>query len=74
MLTTEWNEGQAREVWEQEAREEGVEQGVEQGVDIGAEIMLKLIKKTQVDEISKRFKVSVEKVKQLQSVLVQLSA
>ena len=70
MLTTEWNDEQARKVWEEEAREEGIEKGV----DLSAEIMRELLAKVPIEEIAARYHVSVVKVKQLQSVLKQISA
>jgi hypothetical protein len=54
--------------------EKGLEQGLEQGVDISAEIMRELIGKTPIEEIAVRYKVSVTKIKQLQSVLELYSA
>ena len=76
MLTTEWNYEVAQKVWKEEAREEGLEEGrkegISQGVDISADIIRELIKKTPIEEIAKRYKVSIEKIKQLQSVLLQL--
>ena len=50
------------------------EKGIEQGIDISAEIMLALIQKTPVEEIAERYKVSVDKIEQLQQVLTQRTA
>jgi len=61
MLTTEWNIDTAREVWTQEGREEGI--------DTSVEIVRALIAKTPLEEIAARCKVSIETIKQLQSVL-----
>jgi len=35
MLTTEWNWDTAKEVWQEEAREEGLSQGREEGIEVG---------------------------------------
>jgi predicted transposase/invertase (TIGR01784 family) len=37
MLLTEWNWDDAKEVWQAEAREEGIEQGIERGREEGIE-------------------------------------
>ena len=74
MLTTEWNDEQARKVLRQEGVEEGIEKGIEKGVDVSAEIIRDLIAKVPIEEIAARFQVAVDKVKQLQSVLTQYSA
>ena len=66
MLTTKWNDEQARKVWEEEAREEGL--------DLSAEIVRALLKNESIEDIAARFHVSIDKVKQLQSVLIQPSA
>ena len=70
MLTTEWKIEQAKVVWEREAHEEGREEGV----DISTEIIRLLIEKVPINEIADRCKVSVDKIKQLQNVLAQISS
>ena len=67
MLTAEWNAERARKIWEQEAREEGREEGV----GISAEIMCALIKKMPIEEIAMHYRVSPDKIRQLQSILAQ---
>ena len=52
----------------------GEARGVDKGLDTSAEIMQSLIAKVPVDEIAERYQVSVGKVKQIQSVLAQLSS
>ena len=85
MLTTEWNIDTAREVWMQEAREEGLEEGLEkglkkgrkegrkkgreEGVELSAKIMSALIEKTPVEEIASRFRISVKRVERIKSLL-----
>ena len=59
------------ELAEEKAFEQGVEQGIEQGIDLSAAIMLALIEKMPTEEIAERYNVSLEKIKQLQSILVQ---
>ena len=70
MLTTEWNEEQAMEVRAREGRKEGREEGL----DIGAAIIRALIDKEPIENIAARHKVSIERVKQIQTVLAQLPA
>ena len=70
MLTNEWNDEQNREV----AKQEGREEGREEGIDISAEIIPALIMKEPIEEIAVQYNVSVDKVKQLQSVLAMYVA
>ena len=70
MFTEEWDDAIEKEVLTQEAREEGREEGV----DISAEIMRALIANEAAESVAVRFKVSVDKVKQIQSVMALLSA
>ena len=53
---------------------QGIERGTEKGINISTEIMRDLVRRMPVNEIAARHKVSIDTVKQLQSVLPQLSA
>ena len=76
MLLTEYGYETDIRVKSQEAREEGkaegLAEGVEKGVDVSTEIVRALIEKTPIEEIAARFKVSIEKVKQMQDALAML--
>lgn len=44
MLMTEWDWDDAKEVWQAEAREEGIEQGLKQGLERGREEIARNLK------------------------------
>ena len=71
MLFTEFNLEDAREMWEQEAREAGLEQGLEQGRAEGADQMLiqqtskKLKKGKSPEVIADELETSVERIRDI---------
>jgi len=50
MLTTEWNWDTAKEVWQEEAREEGIGIGLAQGHEEGREIEREEIARNALEE------------------------
>ena len=66
MLTIEWNAETAREV--------AIEEGREEGLDVSAQIITELKANKPINEIARKYNVSVKIVKKLQTALLAASA
>ena len=66
MLTGEWDINIAKEVWMQEAREDGIEEGIEKGrEEAKLEVARSLLDLLDIDTIAQRLKLSAEEVAKL---------